>query len=351
MVQTEVESLHPFGAVNTEVIGKGIWYEAPALDAACGRQKEIYFMDDERRRPDNAKGIARISPTYDAQSFWTMSTQQGWCIHLGEGLTATAGDVDKLEDVYTVQVTYEMSGPSVYWECVPAQWKTRDVRVVETPDGKLELQDDLTFNRGDCPHPGNGGWERESSARPKKAAKSKPSASDVREAITRFDDALWEQDYEAAQDAVSCFNLFEKSKYGSCGVSEFINVGPIPRSDYRTEHGPPWNEYGFKKLDGLKDIVADKKDDTLFHVHFKHERTNDKRSVSVQWVDGEWKLFGVVSQKGEGLTSARFVYDLHDRDRREIFDRRLAGENIDDYGESLDPLVRAGLQDELVIEK
>jgi hypothetical protein len=70
-----------------------------------------------------------------------------------------------------------------------------------------------------------------------------------------------------------------------------------------------------------------------------HKRTKRDRSMSVEWVGGEWRIVGVVGAKGADLTSARFVYDLHKNDRRDIFLRRLNGEKIDEQGISTEPEV------------
>ena len=62
-----------------------------------------------------------------------------------------------------------------------------------------------------------------------------------------------------------------------------------------------------------------------------------QRSLTVQWVDGQYKLMAVVSLKGEGMTSPRFVYDMHVPQRRKIFEKRLKGEPIDERGNNYDP--------------
>jgi hypothetical protein len=40
----------------------------------------------------------------------------------------------------------------------------------------------------------------------------------------------------------------------------------------------------------------------------------------------------VIGKKAEALTPARYLYDLHKADRRRIFERRLAGDAIDEAG-------------------
>ena len=78
-------------------------------------------------------------------------------------------------------------------------------------------------------------------------------------------------------------------------------------------------------------------DPTLFHVVMSHRKQNTKRSMSVQWANGQWKMFAVVSIPGAGLTGLRMMNDLHEKKYRDIFEQRLAGAKIDYRGNSLDP--------------
>ena len=45
----------------------------------------------------------------------------------------------------------------------------------------------------------------------------------------------------------------------------------------------------------------------------------------------------VVPAHGADLTTARVMYDLHKSDKRDIFWQRMAGEEIDEEGNPLDP--------------
>jgi hypothetical protein len=100
---------------------------------------------------------------------------------------------------------------------------------------------------------------------------------------------------------------------------------------------PPWSEGVFVDLEHFGAITADRQDATLFHVGLKHHRSKKPRTMAVQWVDGRFKVVAVVSLRGEGLTTPRFVYDLDRKDRRDIFERRYKGEKIDALGNSTDP--------------
>ena len=48
-------------------------------------------------------------------------------------------------------------------------------------------------------------------------------------------------------------------------------------------------------------------------------------------------MVGVVGAKSECLTGIRYVYDLHRKEKRDIFERRLSGEQIDEKGHSTLP--------------
>jgi len=150
-----------------------------------------------------------------------------------------------------------------------------------------------------------------------------------------FDQALHDADFAAAREQTRCVNLFENPMWNACSLGELVSVGPSFVAS-RGRDGTPWLEYTLKKADDIGRILPDKQDPTLFHVMMKHKRTGKDRSFAVQWADGDWRLFGVVGQKAEALTSMRFVSDLHDRTRRDVLERRIAGEKIDHNGNPLE---------------
>ncbi|RME28623.1 MAG: hypothetical protein D6798_01995, partial [Deltaproteobacteria bacterium] len=162
-----------------------------------------------------------------------------------------------------------------------------------------------------------------------------PTRAEVEAAIQALDDALWAGDLLAARDAMVCYNLFEKDKVGTCSVGELVALGPVPRGEARMQDGTPWLEYVRDDWHEFDRIVWDRKDRTLAHVTYKHKRNGRTRSLSVQYDGGTWKVVGIVGRKAEAITTARIMTDLVDRDRRDIFERRLAGEPIDADGNSL----------------
>ena len=92
-----------------------------------------------------------------------------------------------------------------------------------------------------------------------------------------------------------------------------------------------------KDMRALEFFLQDKEDKTLFHVIMPHRKSKKERSFSIQWIDGQWKILGVMSVIGAGITPVRLMNDLHQKEARDIFDRRLAGEKINVKGQPLDP--------------
>ena len=107
--------------------------------------------------------------------------------------------------------------------------------------------------------------------------------------------------------------------------------------------GPPWSMNAFKSLDDLGKPQRDGQDPTLFHVQVKAAKGKAKsRSMAIQWADDEWKVVGVLGRLSEGLATVQVVYDLDRRERRDIFERRMKGEQIGEDGTPLDAGVRYG---------
>lgn len=332
----------PSGRTGMLLKGKAVWLEAPMFDAACLESKNLAFNDDPDRRPANARGIARISPTYLNQRFLTASTADGYCVYMGEGLSTEIKSAtwDKVEkDRWHFKVAYTMAASTPWFDCLAPEWKEREivVRKGEVPGATPTIEGTLALAEGTCPHPAPGGELRDARARPTAPPPRAPSRDDVLAAIKAWDDALWAGDFVAARDALSCYNLFEEAKVGTCSVGEVVAAGPVPRGEPRMQDGTPWLEYVQDDYAAFERIVADRKDKTLFHATYAHKRTGKERSISVQYVDGGWKLVGIVGKQLETLTTARILNDLHDSKRRDIFERRLAGEKIDEEGNSLVP--------------
>ena len=319
----------PTGPVGVEAAGKGVWWRIPAFDAQCLRDKQFAFRDQK-------PGVApRISPTYPQQVLFQAPTEEGFCVYLGDDLAMTAGEVELRDGVWVVDTAFSVGKAGPWWDCVDSLEKNRPVRVLESAEGELALEADPALYGGGCPVPlPLVNMERKATSRPAAAPPGSPSVEDMVAAARRLDDALYEGNLQAAMDATACYNLYEENKFGSCSAAELASVGPITRDGQpRRQDGPPWTMNAFDDLSEIGRAKRDKSDPTLFHSVVKAGTLkHPKRTVSFQWVDGSWKIVGVVQRKAEGLTSAEFVTNLGRSDQRDIFERRMAGEDIDYRG-------------------
>jgi hypothetical protein len=255
-------------------------------------------------------------------------------VYVGNDITMKVDGVAPFNDAWIVDVVFELGSKGPWGECLAEQQLRYPVRVVPTgPEGALQIENEPGLFGGACPAPlPLAKLSREPARKPKRPTK-KPSKADFVQAAKRLDEALWAHDMTAALDAVVCYNLYEESKIGSCSAAELVNVGPMPRGKMRASDGIPWTMNTFKNLDAIGQPEEDKDDPTIFHAEVKAAKGKHKRrTVSVQWQDDRFEIVGVVQRKAEGLTSVEFVVDLDRREKREIFDRRLGGEDIDVRG-------------------
>jgi hypothetical protein len=327
------------GRTGIEMVGKAVWLDAPMFDPECVTAKNLAFHDDPRRRPSSRKNIARLTPLYETQRWLVTSTEKGYCLYVGDDPQGRVeGDARWVTDHYELDVRYSFGKAAPFGECLDDVFTFRTFQAKQSGGDWTITGPDLTFVPAGCPSPLPGGEERAGSAdRPTGKPSGPPSKSEVVTLMKQFDDALWDGDFLKARSLVSCYNLWEEKKVGSCSVAEFLSLGPVPRGQLRPQDGTSWLESAIDDPASLVSITPDKDDPTLFAAHYKHKRTGSDRSIGVQWAGGAWKLVGVAEIKGEGLTSVRFLTDLHDRTRREIFERRMKGEEIDYQGNPLKP--------------
>ncbi|MFT5686306.1 MAG: hypothetical protein ACI8RZ_007262 [Myxococcota bacterium] len=330
-VQQHFEQANPPGRTGLLIKGRSgvVWWQASMFEKSCLEQKNLAFNDDPGSRPSNAKATARISPTYVNQWAITAATPTGYCIDLGTDPAVEVGDVVWSADRYRVTATISMKTPTPWFECLESGAKQRVVEVLVENDAPV-IETDLSLFQGDCPHPLPTSQARRSSREPVAAAPSAPTAGDIKKLADAFDAALASNGHLAARDMVSCYNLFEDAPYEACAVSEIIAHGSVKAGD-----ADPWLEYAVTDFESFSRPTRDRENPSMYHVSMKHRRSNKLRSFTVQWAEGDWKLVGVVGVKAEGLTTARILNDFHDRDKRDIFARRVAGEKIDEKGEPL----------------
>lgn len=329
-VQDAFAAANPPGRAGLLLEGKAVWLQAGMFDDSCLEQKDLAFNDDPKRRPSGSR--PRISPTYMNQRWITASTPTGYCVYLGTDPTTEVGGAEWVEDRYLVEASVKITSPSPWFECLEPEARERTVQVVEDESGGAKVMDDMGLFSGDCPRPLPEGEERRAGRAPTEAPPKPPTRAEVVSLAERLEDAFYRGDFGLAQELTSCYNLFEKERYGTCSVGEYVAVGPSLHGDPRPQDGTPWLEYSIASLDDLGAITRDGRDPTLFHVNMTHKRTGRDRSFAVQWVGGKWKMVGVIGLLAEGLTTVRYVYDLHRPDRRAIFQRRLEGEELDEKG-------------------
>jgi hypothetical protein len=336
-IQQAFEAANPPGRTGAEVLGKAVWLTAPFFEEECLHEKDLAFSDAAAKRPRGAKGM-RISPTYKNQRFITGFTEKGWCIQMGSDPTLDLREGEWKDGHWTFLGIYGMTSPSPWFECLDYKTLHRDLTVSRGEDGQPKVGDNLALFDDACPHPLPGGEERRGETRPSIPALRAPSLDEVKGLLRDFDQALYDRDFEKALGMVSCYNVFEEQRYGSCSVAELIALGAMPRGGAaRVEDGPPWTMNAFDSWDQLKRVFPDRDDPTLFHVKIEPTRGDQDRSLAVQWVGGGFKIVGVVGLMAEDITSMRVVYDLDRKERREIFERRMKGEPIDEQGNPYDP--------------
>ena len=336
-VEASFAAANPAGRTGHELRGKSVWLETTAFDKTCLESKNLAFNDDPKGRPANAG--PRISPTYAAQRFLTASTEQGYCLLLGADPILTIDDVSWGGDHYRVTAKVGMATPTPWFECLNAELKERRIEVEIDDVGQAKLRQTLDLGQGGCPHPLPAGEDRGPGSATPRLTHSAPTKAEVVALATSIDSSLFEGDFLAVREQTACFNLVDdKPFYGNCAVGDFISIGPSFQGEARAQDGTPWAEYTIKSLDDVGRVVSDRTDGGMYHVSLTHKRTGKDRSFSVKRGPDGWLMVGVIAQKAEALTTVRYLNDLHRADQRDIFQRRLDGEEIDHLGEPLNPV-------------
>ena len=339
-VQTQFDIDNPSQTRLTwELKGKGQWYKGIEFDSTCLAENDLAFS--KPRSP------GYISPVHSAQVFVTGATKRGYCLDLGESLSIDVLSIDDKsavkKDTYLVKYSFSAKDPSPFFQCLTEKTKVREVMVegVEKDGAKVAqvIKSNLKFQDGNDCTATQQPQKRTASPRPMSEPPVKLNIEEAKKIAQKFDDLIFEQNFEEVQQMVSCLDLFSdvNQQWGHCALSEFVALGPSTHGDSRPEDGMPWMEGVQYSLNNIKKVVQDKKDKTLFHVIMPHRKSKKDRSFSIQWIDGQWKILGVMSVIGAGITPVRLMNDLHQKDARDIFERRLAGEKINVKGQPLDP--------------
>jgi hypothetical protein len=187
-----------------------------------------------------------------------------------------------------------------------------------------------------CTQPGETFVERPTTTRPTEAPKKAPTLDEIQTLLNNFDQALYDYDFAKAIGYVSCANLID-AKWGHCTLAELLPLGHVTKGEERMRDGSPWLANTARDFSVFRMITRDNDDPTLFHLRYKDRRNKSPLSISVQYVDKEWKLFGAIAEVQQGITPLSFILNLHDKETRDIFERRLSGEKIDSKGRPLNP--------------
>ena len=339
-VETQFEIDNPpQSRVTWEILGKGQWYKGIEFDATCLQENDLAFS--KPRSP------GYISPVDTAQLFITGATKRGYCLDLGESLSidiVSISDKSNVKhDTYLVTYSFSVKNPSPFFQCLNDKTKNREVMVEGSDEGGNRVakiaKSTLQFQeRNDCSGT-QAPQERKSSPRPMSEPAQKLTLSEAKQIAQKFDDLIYAQKFTEVQQMVSCVDLYAEvhQQWGNCTLSEFVSLGPSTHGESRPEDGMPWLQGVQYSLDAITKVEQDKLDKTLFHVIVPDRKSKKERSFSIQWVDGQWKMFGAKSIIGAGITSLQLVNDLHEKQSRDIFERRLQGEQIDIKGMPLDP--------------
>ena len=331
------------GSFGYELVGHGsVFYSTDFVDT-CLRENQLGWMESVgvMFRGDRT---SYFMTNYEAQQYMTQTTEDGYCLYLGENLSVEL--IDVVEDSegreleanpFTIRWALTSSDPSPYFECLSEQVLNPTVTVL--PNQSFEAPAALSLFDNACqgmPEP----YSREDEggdAYPSTEPPSAPTTAEIQTLLEDFDDALASRDLEAALEHVQCYNLLvvdrteveedeperqpDEAAIGACIPSDLLDTGPSFAS---TEDSwlIPW-------LEGHIDSVSEVLEPTIergaepanvYHIELANTdpdpdlampRRRGNKSITVQWVNGEWKLLGLIESANSGITPVRFVNDLH----------------------------------------
>lgn len=336
LIIQEFEKLNSVkGRVSWQLDGKGQWSQGRGFERSCLDEKNIAFHHHLK--------AGKIQPTLSSQLYFTTSTKKGYCIDMGEGLSlvvdAIASDSASVSaGSYKTTVHFEMKEPTPWFTCLSENFLRREF-YMSFKDGNITIDDSsgLVLREDEaCTQPGVAFVERKEQSRPTEAPKKAPSQKEIQDLLNKFDQALYDFDFAKAISYISCANLIE-AKWGYCTLSELLPLGHVTKGEERMRDGRPWLSNTARDFTVFTTVTRDRMDPTMFHLRYKDRRNKKPLSISIQYVEGEWKLFGAIAEVQQGVTPLSFILNLHEKETRDIFERRLAGEEIDSKGRPLNP--------------
>ena len=323
------------GRLSWQLDGKGQWSQGLGFERSCLDQNELAYHHHLK--------AAKIQPTLLSQKYFTTSTNKGYCLDMGEGLHVVVDSIAIDSTAistgsYRTQIHFEMKEPTPWFSCLSENYLKREI-YLRLKDGVISIDDEsklILRDDEECTQPGTAFVDRKESIRPTDAPPKAPSFEEVQTLLNNFDQALYDYDFEKALSFVSCANLID-AKWGYCTISELLPLAHVTKGEERMRDGSPWLANTARDFDAFRIIERDAKDPTMYHLRYSDIRNKQALSISVQYVGTDWKLLGAISEVQQGITPLTFILNLHDKEIRAIFERRLAGEQIDSKGRPLNP--------------
>ena len=336
LIIQEFEKLNSIkGRVSWQLDGKGQWSQGRGFERSCLDEKDIAFHHHLK--------AGKIQPTLSSQKYFTTSTKKGYCIDMGEGLSLVVDSISSdsasiSAGSYKTTAHFEMKEPTPWFTCLSENFLRREF-YLNFSEGKITIDDSsglVLREDEECVQPGVAYVERAEKTRPTEAPKKAPTKQEIQELLNNFDQALYDYDFAKAISYISCANLID-AKWGYCTLSELLPLGHVTKGEERMQDGRPWLANTARDFSVFAKSTRDSKDPTLYHLRYKDRRNKKPLSISMQYVGGEWKLFAAIAEVQQGVTPLSFILNLHDKEVRDIFERRLAGEEIDSQGRPLNP--------------
>jgi len=157
--------------------------------------------------------------------------------------------------------------------------------------------------------------------------------------MKKMDKALADRDLDGALELTQCYNLVlldpdlptgdeewmpvvEQDVVGACIPSDLLDTGPsFEKAD--NEWLIPWLEFHIDSASDVGKIYVERGDKSrsFYHVELAGTepgsdvpdfgRRKGNKAITVQFVEGEWKLVGLIETDSSGITPVRYVNDLH----------------------------------------
>jgi hypothetical protein len=269
---------------------------------------------------------------------------------MGEDLSLNLVSVEEESEGHELEanpvtLTWSMSisEPSPYFDCL-ADWVKNPTLTLQPNQAFIEPEVLGLFDNGcqELDEPMPQPYDRDKAAGALRLAPSPPaapSASDISELMRSMDKALADRDLAKALELTQCYNLIllepdlpgldqewmpvvVQDSVGACIPSDLLDTGPSFEAA-PNEWLVPWLEFQIDSTSGIGKIYVERGDKSrsFYHVELAGTepgpsvpdfgRRTGNKSITVQYVEGEWKLVGLIESDFSGITPVRYVNDLH----------------------------------------